>query len=708
MSTEPIPPYVHFIFGLSDDAAQREFGFSHYVAVHAAHQHLQPATLLLHYRHLPQGEWWERARPLVTLRLAPEISSVFGRPLAHAAHRADVLRLRLLIELGGIYLDMDVVVVRPFDELLHAGHDFVMGKEGDEGAGGLHGLCNAVMISRPNASFALRWLDAYRTFGTLDGDAWSHHSVQLPAQLWRQHPAEIRVLPHTAFFWPDWHEDTLRALFLERSDALDHAAFAFHLWGSLAQKFVLSSWSPVYLSSVPSSLNCLLQRRLPALTQAVRPRLMRGAVSRNCSCAAGGVGGGGGGGGGLIERRQGRQRHAQPVAHWRLQPAVADADADDTDDADDADARLLLDSSGNCHHGWIYGGGCGGVSASLSGCWVAGRGLAGATGEAMSLSYAASLEAFAPLPARLLGGGEGEGGEGGDDEAGGEGFSVSWWARLDATRAGCVGGGALWSLVFADGAVTAMLEPLGEEEGGAGGVGGVGGVRPAIRSSRRAAPASLSPRVALSGSDGWHHYLLSASRAAGRLELFVDGASLASAAWRGARAHSPLRGVWVGGTAVPLTRRSPAAPCPATRRGQLLSIEGLALFARALTPAQLPAACLHPDPAWRAAPVRSLARESWPDAAATAASELLGPWLLPRTAADAAAAAAFAQCPACTGHEPAPLSPLPTRLLTSPPAAILPGLASVALLLACVAEPRVGRFVRRLARRGVVLRNRKV
>ena len=93
------------------------------------------------------------------------------------------------------------------------------------------------MLARPNASFALRWLDAYRTFGTLDGDAWSHHSVQLPAQLWRQHPAEIRVLPHTAFFWPDWHEDTLRALFLERSDALDHAAFAFHLWGSLAQKF---------------------------------------------------------------------------------------------------------------------------------------------------------------------------------------------------------------------------------------------------------------------------------------------------------------------------------------------------------------------------------------------------------------------------------------------------------------------------------------
>ena len=133
ISTPPIPPLVHFVFGLSDDPAQREFRFSHFVAVHAAHEHLRPATLLLHCRHEPHGVWWERARPLLTVRAAPAIDSVFGRPLAHAAHRADVLRLRLLIEHGGVYLDMDVVVVRPFGALLRAGHDFVLGKEGDGG-----------------------------------------------------------------------------------------------------------------------------------------------------------------------------------------------------------------------------------------------------------------------------------------------------------------------------------------------------------------------------------------------------------------------------------------------------------------------------------------------------------------------------------------------------------------------------------------------
>ena len=204
----PIPPLVHFIFGLSDDPALREFTFQHYVAVHAAHELLRPAVLWLHHHYVPTGEWWARARPLLVLKPTDAHAEVFGRPLAHAAHRSDVLRLQLLITHGGIYLDMDVVVVRPFgDALLAAGHTFVMGKEGDADAGGFHGLCNAVMLARPNASFAVRWLEAYRDFGSA-GDAWSHHSVQLPAELAEQHPGEVHVLPHTAFFWPDWQEDT--------------------------------------------------------------------------------------------------------------------------------------------------------------------------------------------------------------------------------------------------------------------------------------------------------------------------------------------------------------------------------------------------------------------------------------------------------------------------------------------------------------------
>ena len=312
---DPIPAIVHFIFGLSDDPAQRVFTFAHYAAVHAAHELLQPAALWLHYAHLPSGAWWERSRPLLQLHTTHAHGDIFSRPLAHAAHRSDVLRLQLLITHGGIYLDLDVVVVRPFAPLLRAGHDFVMGKEGDVDAGGFHGLCNAVMLARPNASFALRWLERYRDFGSGHGDAWSYHSVQLPALLAESHPTEVHVLPHTAFFWPDWHEDTVRTLLLERSDPLSHGAYAFHLWSSASQRMLLSAWSPSYLASVPSSLNCLLTRSLPRLAADAAP--LPGGIARNCSCGQGGDGGEGGEGG----DGRGGSAEIRPEGAWLLQPA---------------------------------------------------------------------------------------------------------------------------------------------------------------------------------------------------------------------------------------------------------------------------------------------------------------------------------------------------------------------------------------------------
>ena len=118
---EPVPPLVHFIFGLSDEPSQRDFAFSHYLAIRAAHVHLQPTRIRFHYHHSPQGKWWDHAVPLLDLERVDIPREIFGRSLAHAAHRADVLRLRLLIEHGGIYLDLDVLVLRPFGPLIEDG-----------------------------------------------------------------------------------------------------------------------------------------------------------------------------------------------------------------------------------------------------------------------------------------------------------------------------------------------------------------------------------------------------------------------------------------------------------------------------------------------------------------------------------------------------------------------------------------------------------
>lgn len=41
-----------------------------------------------------------------------DVTEVFGNPVWHYAHKADVIRLEALKEFGGIYLDVDVLVTR--------------------------------------------------------------------------------------------------------------------------------------------------------------------------------------------------------------------------------------------------------------------------------------------------------------------------------------------------------------------------------------------------------------------------------------------------------------------------------------------------------------------------------------------------------------------------------------------------------------------
>jgi hypothetical protein len=85
-------------------------------------------------------------------------------------HQADIIRMRIMREVGGIYLDADVIPLRDFDELRR--HNLSMGLEGDAG------LCNAVMVGAPNTSFINRWWAEYAHFDPTT--QWAYHSVHLP------------------------------------------------------------------------------------------------------------------------------------------------------------------------------------------------------------------------------------------------------------------------------------------------------------------------------------------------------------------------------------------------------------------------------------------------------------------------------------------------------------------------------------------------
>ena len=193
-----IPNIIHFIFGLEENFGGKPFSFVHFLAVYTAFKIHRPDRIYFHYEYEPSGEWWERAKPFLTLKKLKAPTKIFGNKIKHFAHKADVIRLEQLMQHGGIYLDIDVISIFPFESLRK--HNTVMGIEHDAG------LCNAVILSRKDAEFISIWYDQYRTF---DANQWSYHSVVLPHQLWQKNPQLIHVVSEYLFFYP-MHSDPSR------------------------------------------------------------------------------------------------------------------------------------------------------------------------------------------------------------------------------------------------------------------------------------------------------------------------------------------------------------------------------------------------------------------------------------------------------------------------------------------------------------------
>ncbi|WP_291297982.1 glycosyltransferase family 32 protein [Elioraea sp.] len=225
-----IPRVLYYVFGLTPDFGGKPFGMLHYACIASALAHIRPERCVVAYAYEPDTPWWNRLKPRIDAQRIAVPDSVFDIPVAHYAHRADVWRMQTLVEHGGIYLDADVLVTRPFDELL--GHDTVMGLQQD-GYG--EGLCNAVILAAPRAPFMTRWYDTYRHFRSKGRDEfWDEHSVRIPRRLAAENPGELTVLPTSAFFTPGPSDADIDRLFASPRPLNVSGAYAHHLWESVA------------------------------------------------------------------------------------------------------------------------------------------------------------------------------------------------------------------------------------------------------------------------------------------------------------------------------------------------------------------------------------------------------------------------------------------------------------------------------------------
>lgn len=218
-----VPKVVHFVFGLVEDYGGRPFNVMHHNAVMSAAMRLKPEEILFHYRYEPDTEWYRRIRPLITPRKLTTRSDYDEERHLHFAHQADFVRLQLLRDIGGVYLDLDTIVVNSFDAFLNC--EFTIGIQGMVT---VDGLSNAVLISAKNTAFVAEWLKYYDDFSDRERDRFS---VRLPYAMWRSGRVAANVQPYDRFHWP-LGDDLMTSMFQE--DRSFPNAVCHHLWESMS------------------------------------------------------------------------------------------------------------------------------------------------------------------------------------------------------------------------------------------------------------------------------------------------------------------------------------------------------------------------------------------------------------------------------------------------------------------------------------------
>ena len=171
----------------------------------------------------------------------PEWARSCGVQMSHeralAVQRADVVAYELVNRFGGVYLNCDMVPLKPFDDLLE--HSAFLGMEDN------YFVCNAVMGGEPDHPLyrdVIRLLPQNYAVHKTDGMEVATGPQHL-TRVWRAglNMYDVTVMPQSAFY-PVHHGEvpygtTEFGSFMDKAIALD--SYACHMWGHRSQEGML-------------------------------------------------------------------------------------------------------------------------------------------------------------------------------------------------------------------------------------------------------------------------------------------------------------------------------------------------------------------------------------------------------------------------------------------------------------------------------------
>ena len=219
-----IPNIIHYIFGLKEQT--EDFLFPYFLSIYSNYLINKPDIIYFHYQFEPRGEWWEKAKPYLSLNYVNCDNLYWGsKRIVKYAHKADKIRLDILYKYGGIYMDIDTITYRSYNHLLR--YDTVLGYQ-DEGL-----ICNAVILAKSESIFIKRWMEEYETHFKADG--WCEASVHLPYKIYESMREEdnTHIVDKECFYSPSYDETD--KIFAKEDVDINEKLLTLHLWNTYSE-----------------------------------------------------------------------------------------------------------------------------------------------------------------------------------------------------------------------------------------------------------------------------------------------------------------------------------------------------------------------------------------------------------------------------------------------------------------------------------------
>lgn len=232
-----IPNIYHFIC-----LKPLEFGLLHYLAIITTHFINIPYKIYVYVDEEPDTIYWHKIKKYITIEKVIPHKIFRGVEICYPQYQADILRLEILIERGGIYLDIDTLILKSMEELLdHESVLFANLKENGE----IENITNGFLAFQPNDPFLKDWYDKIHKY--LDSDTiWAYGAVVLPVNIYKENISKYKCIEIKDFnlYCPfDWNNYGA-AFDLEKKDNnLYQDAYSIHMWQTMLQDDVINHFN---------------------------------------------------------------------------------------------------------------------------------------------------------------------------------------------------------------------------------------------------------------------------------------------------------------------------------------------------------------------------------------------------------------------------------------------------------------------------------